>query len=236
MGERRACPWWWRWWWRARRWRRARRRLFSWGLLSRKLFSWHLFARQHVPRRQFSRREGGRRQAGRRRQGVLPASGVLRTRGIRRGGASFRRRPLVRAAFLRVSVSVPVRRPFVWARVCARVYAWIHPARPRAAAVLVLVRRPRGLLPLHPGLPGRLAAGSASAPARILIGQRSSATPSVLSDSATSYPLTRTSATVRPYLSSPRDSTVTGPEASTRCRRSRAPSSRRSSASRPRTR
>jgi hypothetical protein len=47
-------------------------------------------------------------------------------------------------------------------------------SRPRAAPVLVLVRRARRLLPLHPELRGRLAAGGASASAGLLIGPRSS--------------------------------------------------------------
>src|SRR5215510_16335168 len=232
MGERRACPWWW-WGWPRRR-RRARRllsrrRVPRRQLSRRRLSRWRL-SRRRFSRQRLSRREGVRRQARLRRQAVLPASWVLRARRIRRGGAGLRRRLLVRPALLRVSVPlVPV--------VCGSfVRARIHPAGPRAAPILVLVRRPRGLLPLHPGLPGRLATGSASAPARILIGQRSAATPCVLSEGATSYPSTRTSATVRPYLSSPRDSTVTGPEASSRCKRSRAPSSRKSRASTPATR
>src|SRR5215510_5551949 len=174
MGERRACPWWW-WGWPRRR-RRARRllsrrRVPRRQLSRRRLSRWRL-SRRRFSRQRLSRREGVRRQAGLRRQAVLPASWVLRARRVRRGGAGLRRRLLVRPALLRVPVSlfVSVHGTFVYARVYARLY----PAWTRAASILVLVRRSRRLLPLRPELRGRLAAGSASAPARVLTRQRSS--------------------------------------------------------------
>src|SRR5262245_3070560 len=231
MGERRACPWWW-WGWPRRR-RRARR-LLSRRRVPRRQLSRRRLSRRRFSRQRLSRREGVRRQARLRRQAVLPASWVLRARRVRRGGAGLRRRLLVRPTLLRVPVSlfVSVHGPFVYARGYARLYsAWA-----RAASILVLVRRSRRLLPVRGGMPGRLAASSAAAAAPVLTFQRSCARPCVLSEGATSYPPTRTSATVRPYLSTPRDSTVTGPEASSRCKRSRAASSRRSPASTPRTR